>query len=266
MKRLVPRRAGKSVSLRLLVASVLCASVGRAQSRQEPGRSIGTITTQGNLIVMTLNDGVLGKANLFDLAHRTLRFTPDGGGYRVENLPEQWDAEFGSPMTNNRATLAGFAFPFSGKSWNSLSIGITGSLTFDQSPPVSTDGRGGRGGGGGLSVDRFAELQEAASKFVNTTPAISVFFKPRMSGTRYLKELADRAVVTWTLTEPVGGIQDMTWTPTVNRFQAVLHKNGTIELSYDDVRAETGSSASIPPWTRASNRRARPAPPSISRP
>ncbi len=239
MKRLVPRRAGKSVSLRLLVASVLCASVGRAQSRQEPGRSIGTITTQGNLIVMTLNDGVLGKANLFDLAHRTLRFTPDGGGYRVENLG-QWDAEFGSPMTNNRATLAGFAFPFSGKSWNSLSIGITGSLTFDQSPPVSTDGRGGRGGGGGLSVDRFAELQEAASKFVNTTPAISVFFKPRMSGTRYLKELADRAVVTWTLTEPVGGIQDMTWTPTVNRFQAVLHKNGTIELSYDDVRAEDG--------------------------
>ncbi len=184
---------------------------------------------------MTLNEGVLGKANLFDLTHRTLRFTPDGVGYRVENLPEQWDAEFGSPLTNSRATLAGFAFPFSGKSWNSFSVGVTGSMTFEQSPP--TDGRGGRGGGG-LSVDRFAQLQEAASKLVNTTPAISVFFKPRMSGTRYLKELADRAVVTWTLTEPVGGIQDMTWTPTVNRFQAVLRKDGTIELTYDDVHAE----------------------------
>ncbi len=183
---------------------------------------------------MTLNEGVLGKANLFDLAHRTLRFTPDGVGYRIENLPEHWDAEFGSPLTNSRATLAGFAFPFSGKSWNSFSVGVTGSMTFDQSPP--TDGRGGRGGG--LSVDRFAQLQEAAPKLVNTTPAISVFFKPRMSGTRYLKELADRAVVTWTLTEPVGGIQDMTWTPTVNRFQAVLRKDGTIELTYDDVHAE----------------------------
>ena len=235
MNRIVRRRIGVSASLGVFAASVFSPSVGGAQFRQEPGRSIGTITTQGNLIVMTLNEGVLGKANLFDLAHRTLRFTPDGVGYRVENLPEQWDAELGSPLTNSRATLAGFAFPFSGKSWNSFSVGVTGSMTFDQSPPA--DGRGGRGGGG-LSVDRFAQLQEAAPKLVNTTPAISVFFKPRMSGTRYLKELADRAVVTWTLTEPVGGIQDMTWTPTVNRFQAVLRKNGTIELTYDDVHAE----------------------------
>ena len=35
---------------------------------------------------MTLDEGVLGKANLFDLAHRTLRFTPEGARYRVENL------------------------------------------------------------------------------------------------------------------------------------------------------------------------------------
>ncbi len=234
LNRNVRRRIGVS-ALGVFVASTFCPSVGRAQFRQEPGRSIGTITTQGNLIVMTLNEGVLGKANLFDLAHRTLRFTPDGVGYRVENLPEQWDAEFGFPMTNSRATLAGFAFPFSDESWNSFSVGVTGSMTFDQAPPA--DGRGGRGGGG-LSVDRFAQLQEAAPKLANTTPAISVFFKPRMSGTRYLKELADRVVVTWTLTEPVGGIQDMTWTPTANRFQAVLRKNGTIELTYDDVHAE----------------------------
>ena len=73
---------------------------------------------------------------------------------------------------------------------------------------------------------------------INTVAAISVFFKPRLSGTRYLKELDDRAVITWTLTEPVGGVQDMTWTPTVNRFQAVLHKDGTIDLSYDEVHAQ----------------------------
>ena len=238
-------------------------SVGGAQFRQEPGRSIGTITTQGNLIVMTLNEGVLGKANLFDLAHRTLRFTPDGGGYRVENLPEQWDAEFGSRMTNSRATLAGFAFPFSGKSWNSL---FRRRDRLDDVRPVAVPRTAAAAGeGGGLSVDRFAQLQEAAPKLVNTTPAISVFFKPRMSGTRYLKELADRAVVTWTLTEPVGGIQDMTWTPTVNRFQAVLQKNGTIELPTTTCTRKTRSSASIRSWTRVSNRRAPLSPPSISR-
>jgi hypothetical protein len=84
-----------------------------------------------------------------------------------------------------------------------------------------------------VSVRRFAELQQAGPALINTVPAISVFFKPRMSGVRYLKESDDRAVITWSLTEPFGGIQDWTWKPTVNRFQAVLRKDGTIDLSYD---------------------------------
>src|SRR4051794_25367059 len=68
-----------------LIVIVICVfgilwrgTVVHGQPRQEPGRSIGTITTQGDLIVMTLNEGVFGKANMFDLAGRTLRFTPDG--------------------------------------------------------------------------------------------------------------------------------------------------------------------------------------------
>lgn len=231
-----PSRTRAAISLGALAPTLLFAAEARGQSRQAPGHSIGSVAVQGSLIVMTLDEGVLGKANLFDLAHRTLRFTRDGARYRVENLPEHWDAEFGAPMTTSRATLAGFSFPFSEKTWNSVSVGVTGSITFGDAAP---DGRGGRGGGG-LSVDRFAELQEAAPKFVDGVPAISVFFKPRMSGTRYWKELPDRVVVTWTLTEPVGGIQDMTWSPTVNRFQAVLRKDGTIELTYDDMHAEDG--------------------------
>ena len=99
-------------------------------------------------------------------------------------------------------------------------------------------GNGGAGRGGGVSIDRFAQLQEAARTLINTVPAICVFFKPRMSGTRYVKELADRVVLTWSLTEPVGGIQDFTWAPTVNRFQAVLWKDGAIELAYDQVAAK----------------------------
>jgi hypothetical protein len=201
-----------------------------SQVRQNAGRSIGSISTTDNLIVMTLDENVLGKANLFDLARRTVRFTPDGSRYRVENLALQWDPEFGSEMTGSQATLKNFAFPFSGKSWNSFSVGITGSLAFRESE--------GGGRGGGISVDRFAELQEAGRALINTVPAISVFFKPRMSGARYLKELDDRVVITWNLTEPVGGIQDMTWVKTVNRFQAVLRKDGAVEMSYEEVAAQ----------------------------
>jgi len=59
----------------------------RAQSRQEPGKPIGPVSTRNGLIVLTLDDGALGKTNLFDLEGRTLRFIPESGGYRVTNLP-----------------------------------------------------------------------------------------------------------------------------------------------------------------------------------
>src|SRR5438105_15608909 len=68
-------------------------TVAYSQGRQELGRSIGTITTQGDLIVMTLNEGVFGKANMFDLGRRTMRFTTDGPCYRAENVTLQWDSE-----------------------------------------------------------------------------------------------------------------------------------------------------------------------------
>jgi hypothetical protein len=232
-------RRSYSVQVGILALMMLLPSLGQAQYGPGQGHSIGSVRTHGNLIVLTLDEGVLGKANLFNLDHRTLRFTPDGARYRVENLPLQWDSDFGPELAGSQTTLKNFTFPFSGKNWDSFSIGMTGSMTFGQ--PASDGGQRGAGNGrreGGISVDRFAELQEAAPQLINTSPAISVFFKPRMSGKRYLKELGDRAVITWSLTEPVGNVQDMTWTPTVNRFQAVLRKDGTIELSYDDVAAK----------------------------
>ena len=53
----------------------------QAAFRQEPGKSIGTVTTEGDLIVLTLNEGALGAASLFDLDHRTVRFTVGGQTY-----------------------------------------------------------------------------------------------------------------------------------------------------------------------------------------
>src|SRR5215475_6581164 len=212
--------------------------IAQTQGRQEPGRSIGAIRTQENLIVMTLDEGALGKANLFDLVGRTLRFTPEGTGYRAENVALKWDPEFGAALTGAQAPLRNFAFPYSGKNWDSLSVGATGSISFGAVQGSGGEGASAIGRGGGVVIDRFAQLQEAARSLINRVPAICVFFKPRMTGARYAKELADRVVLTWSLTEPVGGIQDFTWAPTVNCFQAALWKDGTIELSYDQVAAK----------------------------
>ena len=225
---------GRGAALLLVAAGALS-----AQPRQEPGKPIGTVTTQGNLIVMTLDENALGKSNLFDLARKTLAFTPESGGFRVATGALEWDSDFGPELTASDVKLHNFAFPFSGKSWDSLSVGVTGSVRFgDPQPGQGPGGGGGFGGrGGGVSIARFDQLREAARNLVNTVPAICVFFKPRMSGKRYVKELADRVVITWDITEPYGNIQDFTWVPTINRFQAVLHRNGTIRMSYDQLAA-----------------------------
>jgi hypothetical protein len=261
----LPTRAFASAVLPPVIISLVVFSGGGrddlasfAQPRQEPGRSIGTVSTQGDLIVMTLEEGVLGSANLFDLGGRTLRFTPAAGGYRGENMPLQWDPEFGPEMSDASATLQGFAFPFSGERWKQLSVGVTGSITFGPPRGAAPAGRGaggGRGGGrsGGVSIGRFDQLRNAASSLVNTVPAICVFMKPRMSGKRYLKELSDRVVITWSLTEPAGGIQDFTWEPTVNRFQTILRKDEPSTCRTSRWPRKTRSSASTR-WSPRSRR------------
>lgn len=233
----------------VLCAILLPAGLVHAQRGEATGKSIGKVSVMGNFIVMDLNEGALGQQNLFDLDHHTLRFTPDGDGYRVSDVPlEGWDADFGQKLSGARVTLHNFQFPFSGQTWGAFTVGVTGSIRFvsGEAPaaPAPTPGRGaGRGFGprgeqGGVSIARFDALGEAAGNLVNTVPAICVFFKPRMSGDRYVKELDDRVIVTWDLTEPWGNIQDFTWKKTINKFQLVLHKDGSIEMSYNGLAAK----------------------------
>jgi len=214
--------------------------VTAAQERDAPGRTIGKVSVMGNLILMELDKNALGEQNLFDVGGKTLRFTPGSAGYRVETVPLRWDAEFGQALNDHQVALHNFSFPFSGKLWTSFSVGVSGSIRFGE--PANASGPGIGFGPpprdqGGVSIGRFDALSEAAANLVNSVPAICVFFKPRMSGTRFVRELADRAVVTWDVTEPYGNIQDFTWTKTINRFQAVLLKDGGIEMSYQQVAA-----------------------------
>lgn len=221
----------------VLCAALLASSGARAQDRDEPGKPIGKVSVVGNLILLELDEGALGRQNLFDLGQHTLRFTPGQSGYRVENLPLHWDPDFGQKIAEPKVTLHGFAFPFSGKHWDSFSVGVTGSIRFGDAMATPDFGGPPPRDEGGISIGRFDALTEGATRLANSVPAICVFFKPRMSGDRYVKELADRVVVTWDVTEPFGNIQDFTWTRTINRFQAVLHKDGTIEMSYDQLAA-----------------------------
>jgi hypothetical protein len=233
------KRTGCSAWCGILVLSglLLYPSLSGAQDEEiEPGHPIGKVSTKGDLIVMELNEGALGKANLFDLVGHTLRFTPEGSRYRVESGALQWDSDFGPELAGAEVTLHQFDFPFSGQHWRSFHVGRTGSIRFGTPTNDNPDAYG--HSDGGVSIGRFDPLTEAAGALINSAPAICVFFKPRTSGPHYVKELRDRVVITWDLTEPFGNIQDFTWFKTINRFQAVLHHDGSIEMSYKELAAK----------------------------
>ena len=222
-------------------ALVLCSllsivSPSYAQQDEEFGHSIGRVSVREDLIVLELDEGALGKANLFDLASHTLRFKREGSRYRVESGPLHWDPDYGPELAGAEARLHKFAFPFSGKAWTSFLVGDNGSIRFGASEPdVKLDPYGHREGG--IILDRFDQLEELAPTLVDKAPAICVFLKPRMFGPRYVKELPDRVVITWDLTEPFGGLLDFTWFKTINRFQAALYRDGSIEMSYQELAA-----------------------------
>lgn len=185
---------------------------------------------------MELDDGVLGKANLFDLTGQTIRFTPGASGYRIEAVPLHWDSNYGSELAGAEVSLHKFSFPFSGKSWQSFLAGTNGSIRFGTAEKdIGLDPYGHRNGG--VALDRFDQLADVGSKLIDQAPAICVFLKPRLLGTRHVKELSDRVVITWDVSEPFGGLLDFTWFKTINHFQAVLSRDGSIEMSYKEMAA-----------------------------
>lgn len=206
-----------------------------------PGHSIGHVSVEGNLIVIELDSAALGQPNLFDLAGRTLRFSPAGSSYHVTNEALRWDTNYGVELTSADVKLQRFKFPFSGQRWSSFSVGTTGSIRFGPAPDVGdVDAYGRPDGGIAAAIGRFDPLADVGPRLGEQAPAISVFLKPRMSGPRYVRELADRVIITWDLTEPFGGFLDFSWFPTTNLFQAVLHRDGSIEMSYKTMAAKDG--------------------------
>ena len=197
---------------------------GGVEVKQVPGRKIGNITTRGNLVLLELDEGAISNQNLFDLDKRTMRFTPAGGGFRAENLSLQWDAATGTALQANEVRLTKFQFPFSGKNWDSMQVTATGLIGFG-------------GGYNNLGFDRFIHMQTAGPAMVNKIPVIAAFMKLRMNGARFVNELDDRLIVTWDVSEPASGQQDVTFTLTPHNYQAVLYKDGRIDLSYREMTA-----------------------------
>ena len=80
MCRAVRVNRGKAVlfGLPLPFIGLLPVAGAYAQEREEPGKPVGKVSIVGNLILMELGEGTLGRENLFDLDRQTLRRVPQG--------------------------------------------------------------------------------------------------------------------------------------------------------------------------------------------
>ncbi len=223
----------------LVSALPLLARLAVAQGADASGHSIGRVSTREGFIVVNVTPGVLEPEHLFDLTGKTVRFRPEGPRYRVDVEPLHWDPEFGTALKAPDVTFDKFSFPFSGKRWSSLFIGLSGSIRFGIPGKNITPDPYGRLDPG-VTLDRFDALADAANALVDSVEAICVFLKPRLTGTRYVKQLDGRVVITWDLTEPFGGILDFHWFATRNLFQVELYSSGEIAMSYKTISARDG--------------------------
>src|SRR6266576_3182429 len=137
-------RLAQLLTLSLCVL-LLSPTVLSAQDDDRTGGRIGKVSTLGDLIVMELDEGALGKANLFDLAGHTVRFLPQHSRYSVETESLHWDPEFGPELSASDVKLQNFSFPFSDKTWNALRVGTTGWISFGESETQGEEGNRNRG-------------------------------------------------------------------------------------------------------------------------
>src|SRR5437879_2230914 len=94
-------------------------------------------TAAGNVVVVADDGSIIGHDNLFNLDGRSISFSPNlGGGYNVAFTDPAWDDDPGDAITMDlpaRQSVEvplGFSFPFAGKSWTSVTVNWTGSLSF----------------------------------------------------------------------------------------------------------------------------------------
>lgn len=193
---------------------------------------------------------ILKPANHFDLEGRTLRYTPSPGGYRMESLPLDFQtplapAALGATGRTNSAygaswaTALPFAFPFAGRTYNSVFVNLNGNLSFGT--PETTHLPAGRNPWPDGTLRGTAAALDGRS-LSGTESLIAVLwqlYSPADSRIVTGFVQGDRLIVTWNVQlrqsanagyRPLGR----------NVFQAVLYAGGQIDLSYQQVSERDG--------------------------
>ena len=177
----------------------------------------------GDIAVLDDDGTLLVLANAFDVANRSVRFTPFGAGYQVaagDAAPDTAATAAGTALTladdDTREIPLGFSFNFYGNTYTSVFINSDGNLTFT---------------GGDLSV-----TPRDLGRFLTGLPRIAPFFddlNPAEGGQVTFTPEGGRFVVSWTEV-PECCLPAITPKST---FQVLLFPDGSVEFAYGTVGA-----------------------------
>jgi hypothetical protein len=201
-------------------------------------QSDGISTTQDNQILLELRPGDTADPNPVDLQGRTLVFAPDGhGGYSRSVQPLAWEDHLGEAVADEAVvSFQSFMFDFAGQQWGDFYVSRHGLLTFG-APFAWSYYRAGR----------FFTMREIAAAFVHS-PTISPLYAPAFGdwrqavddrdSSRFVAHWPDRIVVTWIVRDTQSYARGVRKGP--NRFQAVLHADGSVQFNYADITSGDG--------------------------
>ena len=194
----------------------------------------------GNVAVIEDDGTIAGHENLFDLDNSTLRFSPlPEGGYRVEKTLLLWETDIGDevtydsgfPVLSREVTFSEFSFPFGNKTWTSMVINSSGSITFGWREDQ-------------VRRSRNFLFDDLARRFVGggdlmIAPLWHRFLRSTESNT-FFNMHRDRVVVTWDVTERFADPIFFLRGRNRNQIQVVLFGSGEIRLFYNGVQTLDG--------------------------
>jgi hypothetical protein len=206
----------------------------------------------GQVHVMPATEIITKPANYFDLQDRTVRFTPsaEGGGYQSESLPASFQepgpsARVLGPQGRLTASYSTswpsdlpFAFPFGGKTYQSLFVNLNGNVSFDRPETVSLPT--GRNPWPDGTVRRMGTSFDSRT-LGDQERVINVFWNLYSTASVVKTELlpGDRFAVTWDAIRtrtPNAGYAPLGR----NVFQMVLYASGQIDLTYQNIAEKDG--------------------------
>jgi uncharacterized protein (TIGR03437 family) len=183
----------------------------------------GATRDQGDIVLMEEDAAVVSRRNLFNLANKTLRFTPAGAGsYKLDVM----DGDYNSAEADAGQTIGlgdddswvqaiGFGFHYFGTTQRNVYVNSDGNLTF--------------GEGDSSTADR------SLGRLLSGAPRIAGFFQdldPSRAGTIKILSTSERLVVSW-----VGVPQYASFgTGPLNTFQVRLLANGTMEIAFQAIQ------------------------------